>query len=97
MIVRLPRCSFGFNSNNFRVKAGPSSSHVYVEEPYMSEGYEFPLAQHKAAPIERWLEAQILPGDTLQAIALRFNCSVGFLVSTEVSKCIDMFFSFKSL
>ncbi|XP_315125.5 lysM and putative peptidoglycan-binding domain-containing protein 3 [Anopheles gambiae] len=59
-----------------RVKAGPSSSHVYVEEPYMSEGYEFPLAQHKAAPIERWLEAQILPGDTLQAIALRFNCSI---------------------
>uniref|UniRef100_A0A182K2K0 LysM domain-containing protein n=1 Tax=Anopheles christyi TaxID=43041 RepID=A0A182K2K0_9DIPT len=59
-----------------RVKAGPISSHVYVEEPYSSEGYDFPLAQQKTAPIERWLEAQIIPGDTLQAIALRFNCSI---------------------
>uniref|UniRef100_A0A182PF55 LysM domain-containing protein n=1 Tax=Anopheles epiroticus TaxID=199890 RepID=A0A182PF55_9DIPT len=59
-----------------RVKAGSSSSHVYVEEPYLSEGYDFPLSQHKLPPVERWLEAQILPGDTLQAIALRFNCSI---------------------
>ncbi|KFB48364.1 AGAP005018-PA-like protein [Anopheles sinensis] len=60
-----------------RVKAGAgSSSHVYVEDPYSVDGYDVPLAQQRTAPIERFLEAQILPGDTLQAIALRFNCSI---------------------
>uniref|UniRef100_A0A182QMQ3 LysM domain-containing protein n=1 Tax=Anopheles farauti TaxID=69004 RepID=A0A182QMQ3_9DIPT len=60
-----------------RVKAvGTSSSHVYVEEPYNEDGYDLPLAQHKPAPVEKWLEAQVMPGDTLQAIALRFNCSI---------------------
>ncbi|XP_052896997.1 lysM and putative peptidoglycan-binding domain-containing protein 3 [Anopheles moucheti] len=59
-----------------RVKAVPSSNHVYVEEPYTAEYSDLPLAQHKAPPVEKWLEAQILPGDTLQAIALRFNCSI---------------------
>uniref|UniRef100_A0A182IL04 Uncharacterized protein n=1 Tax=Anopheles atroparvus TaxID=41427 RepID=A0A182IL04_ANOAO len=59
-----------------RVKAGTSSSHVYVEDPFSSDGYDVPLAQQKTEPIERFLEAQILPGDTLQAIALRFNCSI---------------------
>ncbi|XP_050075341.1 lysM and putative peptidoglycan-binding domain-containing protein 4 [Anopheles maculipalpis] len=59
-----------------RVKAEPSSNHVYVEEPYTTDYSDFPPAQQKSPPIERWLEAQILPGDTLQAIALRFNCSI---------------------
>lgn len=59
-----------------RVKTEHSSSHVYVEEPYPEDGYEFSLSQQRTGPIERFLEAQILPGDTLQAIALRFNCSI---------------------
>lgn len=60
-----------------RVKAEPSSSsHVYVEEPYTTDFSDFSLVQHKSPPVDRWLEAQILPGDTLQAIALRFNCSI---------------------
>ncbi|XP_035906770.1 lysM and putative peptidoglycan-binding domain-containing protein 4 [Anopheles stephensi] len=59
-----------------RVKAESSSNHVYVEEPYTADYSDYPLAQQKPPPIERWLEAQILPGDTLQAIALRFNCSI---------------------
>ncbi|XP_049290745.1 lysM and putative peptidoglycan-binding domain-containing protein 3 [Anopheles funestus] len=59
-----------------RVKAVSSSNHVYVEEPYTAEYSDLPLAQLKLPPVEKWLEAQILPGDTLQAIALRFNCSI---------------------
>uniref|UniRef100_A0A182N1T0 LysM domain-containing protein n=1 Tax=Anopheles dirus TaxID=7168 RepID=A0A182N1T0_9DIPT len=63
-----------------RVKAvATSSNHVYVEEPYTEDGYDLPLAQTKSAPVEKWLEAQVLPGDTLQAIALRFNCSIAQL------------------
>uniref|UniRef100_A0A182WM71 LysM domain-containing protein n=1 Tax=Anopheles minimus TaxID=112268 RepID=A0A182WM71_9DIPT len=59
-----------------RVKAVTSSNHGYVEEPYTAEYSDFALTQVKSPPVEKWLEAQILPGDTLQAIALRFNCSI---------------------
>ncbi|XP_053675571.1 uncharacterized protein LOC128725825 [Anopheles nili] len=62
-----------------RVRASASSGHVYVEDPSTGDDYDLPLTQHRPAPIERWLEAQILPGDTLQAIALRFNCSISQL------------------
>lgn len=37
----------------------------------------FPMQNHRPRR-EHVLEAQIQDGDTLQAIALRFNCTVGF-------------------
>uniref|UniRef100_A0A2M4ARC7 Putative conserved plasma membrane protein n=1 Tax=Anopheles triannulatus TaxID=58253 RepID=A0A2M4ARC7_9DIPT len=61
-----------------RVKAVANNRHVYVEDA--GSGYdEVPLAEQRSVPAERCLEAQILPGDTLQALALRFNCSIPVL------------------
>lgn len=48
---------------------------VYVDH----EDDDIQLEQTKPELAEKWLEAQILPGDTLQAIALRFNCTIAEL------------------
>ncbi|XP_052860807.1 lysM and putative peptidoglycan-binding domain-containing protein 3 [Anopheles cruzii] len=41
--------------------------------------FDVALVENRTDSAERWLEAQILPSDTLQAIALRFNCSIAVL------------------
>lgn len=57
-----------------RVRAAPN---VYVDH---QPGDDDIIQLNETKPeLERWMEAQILPGDTLQAIALRFNCTVSRL------------------
>uniref|UniRef100_A0A2M4BY01 Putative conserved plasma membrane protein n=2 Tax=Anopheles marajoara TaxID=58244 RepID=A0A2M4BY01_9DIPT len=62
-----------------RVKAVADNRNVYVDDG--GAGYDdvVPLTEQRSFPAERCLEAQILPGDTLQALALRFNCSIPVL------------------
>lgn len=56
---------------SLRVRASPN---VYVDH---QPGDDDNIQLNETKPeLERWMEAQILPGDTLQAIALRFNCTV---------------------
>lgn len=55
-----------------RVRAAPN---VYVDH---EADDDIQLSETKPE-LERWMEAQILPGDTLQAIALRFNCTIAEL------------------
>lgn len=40
------------------------------------DGAETELQLHRMKPQEHFIEAQVQDGDTLQAIALRFYCSV---------------------
>lgn len=55
------------------------SNHVYVDHfDSLDPGIALNEAT-KTNPIEKWMEAQVLPGDTLQAIALRFNCTIAEL------------------
>ncbi|XP_058061533.1 lysM and putative peptidoglycan-binding domain-containing protein 4 [Anopheles bellator] len=61
-----------------RVKTVGNNSNVCVEDQNPSK-FDVALVENKADSVERWLEAQILPSDTLQAIALRFNCSIAVL------------------
>uniref|UniRef100_A0A1Q3F238 Putative conserved plasma membrane protein n=1 Tax=Culex tarsalis TaxID=7177 RepID=A0A1Q3F238_CULTA len=58
-----------------RVRAAPN---VYVDQQPGDDDI-IQLNETKPELIERWMEAQILPGDTLQAIALRFNCTIAEL------------------
>ncbi|XP_065081958.1 lysM and putative peptidoglycan-binding domain-containing protein 3 isoform X2 [Ochlerotatus camptorhynchus] len=55
------------------------SSRVYVDHQFDSLDPGITLNEAKTNPIEKWMEAQVLPGDTLQAIALRFNCTIAEL------------------
>ncbi|XP_055628654.1 lysM and putative peptidoglycan-binding domain-containing protein 4 [Toxorhynchites rutilus septentrionalis] len=59
-----------------RVKHTPN--HVYVESQLETNDC-LPLNETKQNPSEKWLEAQVLPGDTLQAVALRYNCTIAEL------------------
>ena len=52
------------------------NNNVYVEETDLLENNELLLKPRPKEPSEKWMEAQILPGDTLQALALRFHCTV---------------------
>lgn len=54
------------------------SNHVYVDPFNPLEG-DIALNESKINSIEKWMEAQVLLGDTLQAIALRFNCTIAEL------------------
>lgn len=40
---------------------------------------------HRMKPQEHFIEAQIQEGDTLQAIALRFYCSVSLFLCADIS------------
>lgn len=64
-----------YDSQIFRVKN--ASHRVYVDQEFDSLDPGIALEEAKPSALERWMEAQVLPGDTLQAIALRFNCTVG--------------------
>lgn len=56
------------------------SSRVYVDPLFESSNVDIPMNDTRTEPqIERWMEAQVLLGDTLQAIALRFNCTIAEL------------------
>ncbi|XP_055609542.1 lysM and putative peptidoglycan-binding domain-containing protein 3 [Uranotaenia lowii] len=55
-----------------------AANHVYVDTP-SDEADSFSLNETKSSQIGRWMEAEILPGDTLQAVALRFNCTIAEL------------------
>lgn len=45
------------------------------------DGKYVPMQRQRRIRQENVLEAQIQPGDTLQAIALRYNCTVSILSS----------------
>ncbi|XP_062544782.1 lysM and putative peptidoglycan-binding domain-containing protein 3 isoform X2 [Armigeres subalbatus] len=55
------------------------SNHVYVDHEFNSLDPGIALNETKPTSLEKWMEANILPGDTLQAIALRFNCTIAEL------------------
>lgn len=55
------------------------SNHVYVDHRFNSLDPGIVLNETKPISLEKWMEAKVLPGDTLQAISLRFNCSIAEL------------------
>uniref|UniRef100_A0A8D8DFU5 LysM and putative peptidoglycan-binding domain-containing protein 4 n=1 Tax=Culex pipiens TaxID=7175 RepID=A0A8D8DFU5_CULPI len=57
-----------------RVRAAPN---VYVDHQPGDD--DIIQLNETKSELERWMEAQILPEDTLQAIALRFNCTIAEL------------------
>ncbi|XP_050094329.1 uncharacterized protein LOC126577014 [Anopheles aquasalis] len=62
-----------------RVKAVAENRNVYVEDSGAG-GVTIGLTEQQSVPFpERFLEAQIWKGDTIQSLALRFNCSIPVL------------------
>lgn len=47
--------------------------------------YNGHIQLHRIKPQDHFIEAQIQEGDTLQAIALRFHCSVSIVIVTVSS------------
>lgn len=62
-----------------RQRVKNASHRVYVDHELDSLDPGMVLNETKPSLLERWMEAQVLPGDTLQAIALRFNCTIAEL------------------
>ncbi|EAT41007.1 AAEL007321-PA [Aedes aegypti] len=62
-----------------RQRVKNASHRVYVDQEFDSLDPGIALEEAKPSALERWMEAQVLPGDTLQAIALRFNCTIAEL------------------
>lgn len=62
-----------------RQRVKNATNRVYVDHEFESLDPGIVLNETKPNSLERWMEAQVLPGDTLQAIALRFNCTIAEL------------------
>ncbi|XP_053683643.1 lysM and putative peptidoglycan-binding domain-containing protein 3 [Sabethes cyaneus] len=61
-----------------RQRVKHAEDRVYVDSHFETND-DIPMCEPKLESYGNWIEAQILPGDTLQAIALRFNCTIAEL------------------
>lgn len=62
-----------------RQRVKHTTDQVYVDNQQEANDFDISLSELKFVSYGKWMEAQILPGDSLQAIALRFNCTVAVL------------------
>ncbi|XP_058835289.1 lysM and putative peptidoglycan-binding domain-containing protein 3 [Topomyia yanbarensis] len=62
-----------------RQRINNGTNRVYVDPHFGNTDLDIPMGVSKSNPLDRWMEAQVLPEDTLQAIALRFNCTIAEL------------------
>ncbi|XP_058464210.1 lysM and putative peptidoglycan-binding domain-containing protein 3 [Malaya genurostris] len=62
-----------------RQRVNSVKNRVYVESDFGAVDLDIPMRTSKPDSSDRLIEAQIVPGDTLQAIALRFNCTIAEL------------------
>ncbi|XP_055534673.1 lysM and putative peptidoglycan-binding domain-containing protein 4 isoform X2 [Wyeomyia smithii] len=62
-----------------RQRVKHATDRVYVDNLFEVRDVDLPMSESKLESSGKWIEAQVLPGDTLQAIALRFSCTIAEL------------------